>query len=222
MYLPLQLAYRGRLHESYLAMGTRRGRLFAQLAILGAIDPDTASAVFAQWLAAGKQDARSALSWWANRGDTASIIAFLRSHRARSAQAKAEKNAYREYDFQAAQAYLFIARHDTTNAAKAFALLSDTLCVRCDQDHLTTALLLAKNRDFAAADKILRQRLYSYLTPTEITIALARGKVAERAGQRDVARRSFRLVISAWGRGDPEVQGQVKEAQEGIRRLGGG
>jgi len=87
---------------------------------------------------------------------------------------------------------------------------------------LTTALLLAKNRNFGVADKILRQRLYSYLTPTEITIALARGKVAERAGQRDVARRSFRLVISAWGRGDPEVQGQVKEAQEGIRRLGGG
>jgi eukaryotic-like serine/threonine-protein kinase len=222
MYLPLQLAYRGRLHESYLAMGNRRGRLFAQLAILGAIDPDTASAVFAEWLAAGNQDARSALAWWANRGDTASIIAFLRSHRARSAEAKAEKKAYAEYDSQAAQAYLFIARRDTTNAARAFALLSDTLCVRCDQDHLTTALLLAKNRDFGVADKILRQRLYSYLTPTEITIALARGKVAERAGQRDVARRSFRLVISAWRRGDPEVQGQVKEAQEGIRRLGGG
>ena len=222
MYLPLQLAYRGRLHESYLAMGNRRGRLFAQLAILGAIDPDSASAVFAQWLATGKQDARAALPWWASRSDTASIMVFLRSQRARSAQAKAEKKAYSDYDTQAAQAFLFIARHDTTNAAKAFALLADTLCLRCDQDHLTTALLLAKKRDFGAADKILRQRLYSYLTPTEITLALARGKVAAVAGQRDVALRSFRLVISAWGRGDPEVQGQVKEAQEGIRRLGGG
>jgi len=221
-YLPLQLAYRGRLHEAYLALGNRPGRLFAQLALLGAIDPDTASAVFAQWLAAGRPEARTALPWWAARGDTGSIGAFLRLYRARSAQAKAEKKPYPEYDSQAAQAYLLLARRDTTNAAKAFALLADTLCLRCDQDHLASARLLFKSRDFGAADKILRQRLYSFLTPTEILIALERGKVAEAAGKRDGALRSYRLVIRAWGRGDPEVQAIVQEAQAGIRRLGGG
>lgn len=221
-YLPLQLAYRGRLHEAYLAMGNRPGRLFAQLALLGAIDPDTASTVFAQWLAAGKPDARWALPWWTARGDTASIVALLRLYHAKGAQGKAERRGYLEYDSQAAQAYLFLARHDTTNATKAFVLLSDTLCLRCEQDHLTTAQLLKKRRDFGAADKILRQRLYSLLTPTEIVIALERGSVAEATQQRDVALRSYRLVISAWARGDPEVQGLVKEAQAGIRRLGGG
>jgi len=194
----------------------------ARFRLLGAIDPDTASAVFAQWLAAGRPEARTALPWWAARGDTGSIGAFLRLYRARSAQAKAEKKPYPEYDSQAAQAYLLLARRDTTNAAKAFALLADTLCLRCDQDHLASARLLFKSRDFGAADKILRQRLYSFLTPTEILIALERGKVAEAAGKRDGALRSYRLVIRAWGRGDPEVQAIVQEAQAGIRRLGGG
>jgi hypothetical protein len=221
-YLPLQLAYRGRLHEAYLAMGNRPGRLFPQLAILGAIDSDTASTVFAQWLAAGRPEAQGALPWWATRGDTASIIALLQLHRAKSAQAKAERKVYPEYNSEVARAYLFLARHDTANAIKAFALLSDTLCLRCDQDHLTSARLLEKRRDFAAADKILRQRLYSFLTPTEIVIALERGKVAEASGQKDIALKSYGLVIKAWARPDPEVQALVQQAQAGVRRLGGG
>jgi serine/threonine-protein kinase len=218
-YLPLQLAYRGRLHEAYLAMGNRPSRLFAQLANLGAIDPDTASAVFAKLLASDKPDARLGLRWWATRGDTASIIAFLQL-RARSAQANAEKGP--DYDAQAARAYLFLARRDTTSAVKAFAVLSDTLCLRCDGDHLMAARLLERGRDFGSADKILRQRLYSLLTPAEIVIALERGKVAELAGQRDIARKSYGLVVRAWARGDPEVQALVKEARTGLGRLGGG
>jgi len=221
MYLPLQLAYRGRLHEAYLAMGNRPGRLFAQFAILGAIDTETASAVFAQSLATRKAEARWALPWWADRGDTASILALLRLYGAKNVREGAERIVYPEHDSQAARAYLFLARRDTTNAIKAFTLLSDTLCLRCDQDHLTTARLMEKARDFGAADKILRQRLYSYLTPIEIVIALERGKVAEAAGHRDVALKSYQLVIRAWARGDPEVQPFVQAAQAGIRRLGG-
>jgi len=217
-YLPLQLAYRGRLHEAYLALGNRPSRLFSQLANLGAIDPDTASAVFAKWLASGKPEGRFGLLWWATRGDTASIIALLQQ-RVRSAQTSADKSL--GYEAQAARAYLFLARRDTANAVKAFALLSDTLCLRCDGDHLMTARLLERGRDFGAADKILRQRLYSLLTPAEIVIALERGKLAEAAGQRDVALRSYRLVLRAWERGDPEVQTLVQDARAGIRRLGG-
>jgi serine/threonine protein kinase len=220
-YLPLQLAYRGRLHEAYLALGNRPSRLFSQLAMLGAIDPDTVTAVFAEWLTTGRSEARNALPWWAARGDTASIVALIQS-RAKSAQASADKKSGPDYDTQAARAYLFLARRDTANAVKAFALLSDTLCLRCDQDHLMTARLLARGRDFGAADKILRQRLYSLVTPAEIVIALERGRVAEAAGEREVARRSYGLVIRAWERGDPEIQPLVQEARAGIRRLGGG
>ena len=219
-YLPLQLAYRGRLHEAYLAMGNRPSRLFSQLAVLGAIDPDTVSAVFAQWLAAGRPEARTALPWWSSHGDTASIIVLMRSLTARNNQAKAERKPVSDYDSHAAQAYMFLARHDTTNAIKAFALLSDTLCLRCDQDHLTAARLLAKRRDYGAADKLLRQRLYSLVSPAEIVIALERGRVAEAAGRRDVAVSSYSQVVRAWARGDPELQGFVRDARERILRLG--
>ena len=218
--LPLQFAYRGRFHDAYLAMPTRPPRLFTQFALLGAVDPDTASALFGEWLKAGNPAARHALPWWAARGDTASIVAFLQA-RAKSGPAKAEKGVGPDYESEAARAYLFLARRDTANAVKAFALLSDTLCLRCDQDHLTAARLLGRGRDFGSADKILRQRLYTLVTPTEIVFALERGKIAESAGQRDVALKSYRFVARAWGRGDPEVQGHVQEAQAGIRRLGG-
>jgi DNA-binding transcriptional ArsR family regulator len=220
-YLPVQFAYRGRLHEATFTLGHGHPRLFAQLALLGAIDSDTASAVFAQWLKAGNLDARHALPWWANRGDTASIIGLLQL-RAKSDRSKAEKGNSPDYDAQAARAYLFLARRDTANAVKAFALLSDSLCLRCEQDHLTAAKLLARGRDFAAADKILRQRLYALMTPTEIVFAFERGKVAQAWGKREIAIRSYQLVIRAWGRGDPEVQPFVQAAQEGIRRLGRG
>jgi serine/threonine-protein kinase len=219
--LPLQFAYRGRLHEALLAPGSRSPRFFTQLALLGAIDSDTVSAVFAQWLGTGNPAARHALPWWAARGDTASIAALL-EFRAKSVRAKAGKGAAPDYDSEAARAYMLLARRDTANAVKAFAALSDTVCLRCDQDHLTTARLLARGRDFAAADKILRQRLYSLVTPVEIVFAMERGKIAESARQRDVALRSYWLVVRAWGMGDPEVRGYVEEAKAGIRRLGGG
>jgi eukaryotic-like serine/threonine-protein kinase len=216
-YVPLELAYRGRLNEAYLALGNRPSRLFAQLALLGVIEPDTASAVFAAWLAADRPESRTALPWWAARGDTASIAALMRL-RAKNTQANSPKG--QDYDTQAARAYLLLARHDTAAAAKAFALLSDTLCLRCDQDHLTAAKLLAKQRDFGGADKILRQRLYSLVSPTEIMMALERARVADAARQREIAVRAYQLVANAWGRGDPEVQAFVREARERIRRLG--
>jgi hypothetical protein len=220
-YLPAQLAYRGRLHEAYLAPGNRTPRLFTQLALLDAIDPDTVSSLFAQWLRADSLDARNALPWWAARGDTASIVRLIQLL-GKTARTRTREGHAPDYDSQAARAYLFLARRDTANAVKAFASLSDTLCLRCDQDHLVAARLLAKGRDFAGADKILRQRLYSLLTPAEIVFAFERGKVAQAWGKREIAIRSYQRVIRAWGRGDPEVQPFVQAAQEGIRRLGRG
>jgi serine/threonine-protein kinase len=221
-YLPLQLAYRGRLGEAYALLASRPSRLLAQLALLGATESDTASAVFARALAARTPAAYSALPWWAAQGDTASILAILQWYGAKSLTTSAEPKAYSEYNAQAARAYLFLARGDNPNAIKAFALIPDTLCLRCDQDHLTTALCLEKGQDFDAADKILRQRLFSLITPAEIVMALERAKVAERLHHRDVALRSYQLVIDAWRYGDPQVQGLVLEAQAGVRRLGGG
>jgi hypothetical protein len=86
------------------------------------------------------------------------------------------------YNVAAARAYLSLARHDTVGALREFTALSDTSCLRCDLDQLTTAQLLAGAHRYAEADKILRQRLFSSITPTEIAMALERGKVGNSFG----------------------------------------
>ena len=217
--LPLQLAYRGRFSESYLALGTRPSRLLAQLALLGAVETDTARTVFARWLAARTPQVHTALPWWAARGDSTSITQLVRVYDSAVANAKPENRASAVYNSAAARAYLSLARHDTLTALPAFAALSDTACLRCDLDRLTTAQLLAKARRFSEADKILRQRLFAAVTPTEIVMALERGKVATALGHKSDARRCFQLVVQAWARGDPGARPWVAEAQKGLSRL---
>jgi eukaryotic-like serine/threonine-protein kinase len=221
-YLPLQLAYRGRFRESYLALGNRPSRLFAQLALLGAIEPDTARAVFARWLIARTPQVHTALPWWVARGDSTSIMTLIRSYDSATAAAKPEGKGVAHYNSEAARAYLLLARHDSAAALNAFAALSDTLCLRCDLDRLTTAKLLANANRFAEADKILRQRLFSAVNPTEIVMAAERGRIADALGHKQDALRSYQLVVRAWSRGDPEAQPLVREAQQRIARLNGG
>ncbi len=220
--LPNQLAYRGRMREAYLTSGDRPSRLFAQLALLGTIDSATAAATFARALQTGVPAVHMALPWWTERRDTASILLLMRRYEADVARARLAGKPVSGYHLQAAQAYLLLARQDTAAALAAFSSLSDTLCLRCDFDHLTTARLLAAAGQLNQADKILRQRIYTYLTPTEVVMIRERGRVAEAMGRRDVALRSFQFVARAWARGDPEVQGIVRDAQERIRRLSGG
>src|SRR5204862_7405909 len=115
--------------------------------------------------------------------------------------------------------YLSLARHDTASAVSAFAALSDTSCLRCDLDRLTTAQLLASRARFSEADKILRQRLFSTVTPTEIMLALERGRVATALKHHDDARRSLERVIMAWGGGDAEARRRVSDARRALTRL---
>jgi serine/threonine-protein kinase len=217
--LPLQLAYRGRFSESYLALETTPSRLFSPLALLGVIEADTAKVVFARWLAARSPQVHNALPWWAARGDSASIARLVLAYDSALANAKSENVVSARYNLAAARAYLSLARHDTATALLAFAALSDTSCLRCDLDRLTTAQLLAAARRFAEADKILRQRLFSTVTPTEIMMALERGKVATALGHKRDAQRCFELVIRAWGRGDAVARTRVASAQRGLSRL---
>jgi eukaryotic-like serine/threonine-protein kinase len=217
--LPLQLAYRGRFSEAYLSIGTRPSRMFAQLVLLGAVEVDTARAVFARWLAGRTSQVHTALPWWAARGDSTSITQLMRFYDSVATIAKPENLLSARYNSAAARAYLALARRDTATALTAFAALSDTACLRCDLDRLTTARLLAGAGRFAEADKILRQRLFSAVTPTEIVMAMERGKVATALGHKSDARRCFQLVVQAWARGDPAARTWVVEAQRGLSRL---
>ena len=219
--LPNQLAYRGRFREALLIGRDPPSRLFSQLALLGAIDTATVTRVFRTWLETGESRVHAALPWWADRGDTASILLLMRRYDADATRARAAGRPTTGYQSQAARGYLSMARGDTSGARAIFYALPDTMCLRCSFDHLTAARLLAGERKFGPADKLLRQRLYAVLTPTEVVMAMERGRVAHESGQHDIARKSFQLVIKAWGlRGDREVQAIVKEAEERLRRIG--
>src|SRR5437868_5194561 len=136
--LPLQLAYRGRFNESYIGVGTSPSRLFAPLALLGVVEADTAKAVFARWLANRDPQVHAALPWWARRGDSTSIARLIMIYDSALANAKPENVVLARYDAAVARAYLSLVRNDTASAVTGFASLSDTSCLRCDLDRLTT------------------------------------------------------------------------------------
>jgi serine/threonine-protein kinase len=219
-FLPLELAYRGRLRDAYEALGNRRSLLFAELVHLGGIERDSADAVFARWLADGAPHARHALPYWAERRDTNAIRRFQARADAALAAAPPVERPTRAHDVRAARAYLRLAGGDTAAAIRDFATLADTLCLACYTDRLTEARLLAARGQLDRADLLLRQRLYTALTPAEVLIAFERGRVAVRRNDPRTAVRAFTLVADAWRGGDPEVQPMVDSARAALRALG--
>ncbi|MDQ6717218.1 MAG: serine/threonine protein kinase [Gemmatimonadota bacterium] len=215
--LPHQLAYRGRMREALSLLGARPSSLYSQLALLGAADRDTAQAVFATWLKTGNARIHTALPWWASIGDTGSISRVLAMYQRELERASAAQRPLAKYNLEAAKAYLFLSRRDSASAKKAFVALSDSVCLRCDFDRLQSARFQAAMGRPAVADKLLRQRLYSPVTPTEIILAFARAQIAARAGREDIARSAAQTVVDAWKAGDPEVQAMVTAAKHLIK-----
>jgi serine/threonine-protein kinase len=220
-FLPLQLAYRGRLRESYFILGNRPWRLFAELAMLGAIPADTVNAVFRKWAADGIPQAYFAYSWLAQHRDVAALTKLIEKAKAASGTGGPLARRAARYRAASGNAYLSLAKGDTTAAISQFLQLPDTLCIACYIDRLNTAKLLESRGKLKEADSLLNQRLNTLLTPSEILIALERGRIAEKLGNRDAALRAYRLVIDAWAAGDPEVQPMVEESRKAVVRLGG-
>jgi hypothetical protein len=176
--------------------------------------------VFERWLADGSPHARFALPYWAEQGNVAAIRRFrVRADSARRAGTPAT-NAGLTHDVRAAEAYLALASRDTARAVSAFAQLSDTLCLGCYLDRLTHARLLRLRGRLDEADRLLRQRLYTVLTPSEVLIAAERARIARQRGERPAALRAYRFVRDAWSRGDPEAQPLVEEARLALQTLG--
>ncbi len=230
-YLPLQLAYSGRLREAHLALGNRPTRLLPELALFGGVEPDTAARVFTGWIATRQPQVHFVLPWWTARGDTNSIRALIAAYADDSAKAASADRRRKTYDVTAARAYLLLARRDSAGALRLFQALSDTSCLTCYLDRLTAAGLLRSKGRYAEADKLLRQRLDALLTPSEVRIGLERARVLEnlantgsttgaaRAEAKQAAARLYAEVVNAWSRGDPELQQMVRESRQALGRL---
>ena len=218
-FLPGQLAYRGKMSEAYAMIGRRPSRLLIEMALVGAIPPDTVDAAVSEWISSENPRAYDALAWLAQRRDFTRIQLLM--DRANSASQSGGDRARRaaRYRSQSERAYMALARGNTPEALTLFSALPDTTCIGCYVDRLHAARLLAGANRNEEADRILGQRLNSLITPTEILIAFERGKLAEAMADRELAIRSYTLVSDAWASGDPPLQRFVSQARAALQRL---
>jgi serine/threonine-protein kinase len=229
------LSYRGHLRESYALTGNRAGVLFADLALVGVVPPDTAAAVFRRWLRSPSEGSAvsnepwvapcartlGAALWWASRHDTASLLTLLRndSLAARSAvSVRAVQATLGGYEL--ARAALALARLDSANALRRFMVFPDSLCVITPPDLriIRFRLLLAAGRNREAME-LLDQWSEWARTVSWVLGSLEAGRVAERLGDREGAIRKYQFVADVWRNADPELQPYVAEARAGLRRL---
>ena len=213
-YLPLELAFRGRVNDAFAATRSTPTRLLPELALLGVIPADTAGALFHSWLSSGHPSVRSALPWWALRRDTASIRAFARrSDSTAKAAAQPRARSLAAYNVRASDAYLTLARGDTVGALAKFAALSDTACSVCYVDRLIEAQLNRALGRLARADTLLAYRPNTLLSPLEVLVALERGEIARLRQRPLAAEQQAQLVVSAWASGDASLQPYIRRAR---------
>jgi serine/threonine-protein kinase len=227
-FLSLQYAYRGRFAEAYDAMAGRPSRLYAEMALIGALPPTHADSVLERWIpidSAGHTAAvRTALAWWATAGDV-QALERVRVELARRRAAAPTDDARRAAlaSLRALEGYEALARRDTSAALRAFDALPDTLCLGCYVDRLTHGRLLAASGRLTEADVVLRERLWTFVTPIEILFLLERARVHARLGRQAEAARGFDMVIEAWQRGDQgSAQRYVAAARAERAALGAG
>ena len=216
LQLAAQLAWRGHGRQAAGVVGGG-SRLFSDLARLGFIPPDSAARVFAGWLERGPSPLKHALSWWATRGDTASIRLALERLNAHLGDKRSAPGSVltAKYAIAAAIAYQSLARRDTTAALALFLALPDSLCPDCFNDRLVRARLQASRGQLREAFEALGERLPTLLTSTEILFALERGRIAQRLGNTEAATKAYTRVAKAWLNADPELLPLVEEARRG-------
>ena len=183
--------------------------------------PDTAEGMFRGWLAGGRVLVIPAtLSWWAARGDSATVRAIV--HRsdsiARSAPSQVDRNVG-TFTSQAAQAYLALMRRDTATAVRRLEALPDSLCPLCYFQRLTLAHLLSARQENRKAAQLLDRSLTELTVPSEVLWALERARVAERMRDREKALHNYQYVADVWRHADPGLQPYVTEAREGLSRM---
>jgi serine/threonine-protein kinase len=198
--------------------------VWADAALIGAIPPDTAAAVFRRRLA-GPVDQRliESFPWWAGRRDTASLtLAATRADSAVRLGGDPTTRSRARYAGTSAAAYLALARRDTAAALERLLALQPDGCPGCYLDRLTLAqLLAARGRDQEAWSIVSADHASFTINPfpTAILWVLLRGRVAERLGDQATALRSYGWVAGMWRKPDAVLEPYAAEARAGLERL---
>ena len=221
--LAYALATRGHLSEALQSLPSDSHSVaritMETLARVGSIPADSAGRMFDRWV---RQGWGNNLIWWAAQGDTAALREAGRREAVRAAKAKegSEDQAVARYATAMVPAYVYLARHDTAAALRAFESLPDSLCPGC-LDRLLVAQLLADTRQDRAADSVLNAGFHPawFVGQLDPLWYLLRGRVSERLGKREEAVDAYLRVTTQWRNADSILQPYVAEAKAGLARL---
>jgi len=242
--LATELLYRGHLREASRMVGSRLSVPYGELAALGIVPADSASAAFDRWLHNPNERGtvadppwvtrcyRSFLAadWWARRQDTVPIFSLIRrgDSVARSA-GTVIKLVNARADANLGRAALALARRDTAEALRQFVAFPGSLCSLLYGSlapslaplHMSRFGLLAATGRYREAALVFDQQVTVPLTVGSVMTTLERGRIAERLDDRATAIRMYRFVVEVWRNADPELQPQVRRALEALKRLTG-
>jgi len=220
--LAAHLTLRGHLHEAYATAGKRFRAVFGDLAVLGAVPAEIATAEFASWKPGTGPFPGNALWWWVARGDTSALRDFARrSDSLARSRTPVLGGGYWRFMGEWARASLALTRHDTVDALRRFDALPDSLCPFCLQARLPRAQLLAARGREREAVALLETQFPPFLAVEAVLFKLEGARIYERLGQREQAIARYRFVAAAWRNADPELSPYVDEAKAALRRLSG-
>lgn len=210
------VAYRGHLREAMAAAGAgSRDALLTELTLVPN-PPEPAGRL----LAAAPPLSITGLEWARARGDQATLqrIATLGGDRR-----QAPADIQLRYLAMAARGYLAILRGDSATGVQLLRAAPDSGC-ECYLHRLHLARVLIARGDLDEARNVLSREMEKlYGGPlSQVLWELERGRLAEREGRRDAARRSYQFVRDVWRRADPELRDFVAAATAGLQRLGPG
>jgi serine/threonine-protein kinase len=213
------LAFRGHMAEALSVLGTDRLYLVSQMAVLGALPSDRATAIFGPLLRAQpapQPELVFALPWWARERDTTSITRAIELGDRGAQRAPAIR-----FLAEAARAWRLLALGDSTAALSRFLQLPDfpNYDGIGDWERYTAIRLLNDARRFDEALKRLDREIPSTAFPWDVVLLLERARTAEGLGQPDVAAQLYTRAADIWMRGDAVLQPSVSAARASALRL---
>jgi eukaryotic-like serine/threonine-protein kinase len=223
--LALQLSYRGRFSEASALPEARQSNVLAEMALASPNVESDARPVFAGWLRTDPRERTfgspllvAAGASWAQQRDTISLRRMARRAEVVTPDGPVD-SLLSAYSAAVTGAYLALARDDTVESLRRFAALPDSLCELCAVPRLVYARVLAASGHLREAASLLRDRPTLLPSAIDVLWALERARVAERLGDRTVARTSYAMVADAWRDADADLKPVAAEARAALQRL---
>lgn len=197
------LAERGHLREAYevYAHGAMEdSRLYAELAILGAVPLSEATETFDRYAEDSLLTASRAAPWRAAHSDSEALKRLQLRVRHSSSSDSIGIDHYVDWSLQL---YLALVRRDTSTALSICREMKpETLPFRFVEDVDCGQILIARGR-YRDAEQLLSPRHWGYGPITRVMRSLEWARAAERAGDHDQAVAGYAFVAAAWRNADP-------------------